>query len=365
MDVTESVRQAIRPENLRGGDTVLCAVSGGADSVCMLHALHTVAQEQGFALSCVHVHHGIRGKEADEDASFVRTLCADLQVPFVLKKVNVPVLAKETPHAGIEERARQARYEVVEEEAGRIMRQQDPEAGGDTGPDAAGGGSGKKSRVRIAVAHTADDNAETVLFQLFRGTGLRGLAGIRPLNGFVIRPLLTVFRRDIEAYLSAHGLSWRTDHTNDDVTYARNRIRHVLLPEIEKELNTNAKEHIVRTAGDVRDMLRYVEARVEEAGARCRVTASDEEISKLRGAQVFSVKKLRGEDAFLRGELIRKVLSALQELSGKGAYYQIRRVHVEAVLKLCEGANGRACLDLPGDIRAKRLHDNLILFLSA
>ena len=357
MMITDTVRQFLLQEHIGQNDTLLCAVSGGADSVCMLHVLHALQQEAGYALSCVHVHHGIRGAEADEDAAFVRSLCELLQVSFVLKRVDVPALAGQSSHTGIEESARIARYEALREEAEKIPQ------------------------TRIAVAHTMDDNAETVLFQLLRGTGLRGLAGIRPVNGRIIRPLLPVSRKDIEAYLTEHGLSWRTDETNGDVTYARNYIRNLLLPEAEKAVNTGAKEHVARAAGDVREMLRFVETQVAEAKERCLVTGMDEvhgekdafrngcgayprkETANIRGAEVFSVKHLRKEDPFLRGELIRSSLAALQESAGKGAYYQIGRVHVEAVLRLIESTNGRAHLDLPGEVCVERRHDNLTVFL--
>ena len=334
-----TVRQTLQREGIGSGDTLVCAVSGGADSVCLLHVLHALKKEMEFQLRCVHVHHGIRGKEADEDASFVGELCESLQVPFVLKEVDVPALAGRSAHTGIEESARTARYEALLEEAER------------------------SNRVRIAVAHTLDDNAETVLFQLFRGTGLRGLAGIRPVNGLVIRPLLNISRREIEDYLTQRGIAWRTDSTNEEETHARNRIRHSVLPEAEQAVNSRAKEHIAQTAGDMREMLRYLDERVAEAEARCGAACPADAHEDYREAKVFSVKRLREEDPFIRGELVRKALYALQETAGKGSYYQIGRVHVEAVLSLVENTNGRAQLDLPGDVCAKRRHDNLILFL--
>ena len=361
----KAVRQTIRQERLGAGDTVLCAVSGGADSVCLLHVLHSLQREAGFLLRCVHVHHGIRGNEADEDASFVRALCECLQIPFVLKAVDVPALADRSAHTGIEESARTARYQALTEEAERIAKRQKPAGDPETGTGKAPGKeAGRTPQVRIAVAHTLDDNAETVLFQLFRGTGLRGLAGIRPVNGPVIRPLLPVSRKAVEAYLTGHGISWRTDNTNNEENCARNRIRHSVLPEAVQSVNSRAKEHIAQTAGDMRELLRYLDERIAEAEARCLVSGTPEEYAQVKAARVFSVNRLRREDPFLRAGLIRQALGYLQEEARKGAYYQIGRVHVEAVLELIDRENGRAGLDLPGGVCAGRLHDNLVLFLS-
>src|SRR6266542_5633720 len=165
---------------LQGGETVLIAVSGGADSVALLDVLRDLRPELGLALACAHVHHGLRA-EADADADFVQRLCEKLEVPFHLERVAV---RREPPWEGLEAEARRARYAALEARAVALGAR------------------------RIATGHTADDQAETVLMRLLEGAGPRGLAGIAPVRGLFIRPFLGARRADIEAHLRARGLAW-------------------------------------------------------------------------------------------------------------------------------------------------------------
>src|SRR5262245_19723142 len=192
---------AIRHRLFGPGDSVLVAVSGGPDSVALLHALAGLRAECGLTLTAGHVHHGLR-PEADRDAEFVRGLAARLGCPVAVAAVRLPQRPGRSPEAA----ARAARYAAL----GRMAR--------------AAGAS------RIAMAHTADDQAETVLMRLLEGAGPRGLAGIPIRRGPVIRPLLEVDRAAVLAYLAAHGLPWVEDATNRDTKLLRNRIRHELLP---------------------------------------------------------------------------------------------------------------------------------------
>lgn len=361
MNLVASVRRNLSArEMIRPGDTVICAVSGGADSICMLSALSEIGMSHRapgpFRVSCVHVHHAIRGAEADEDAAFVRVFCEERRIPFTLKRVNAPEEAAGTPHASLEEAARHLRYRALAEAA----REAETEDG---------------TRIRIAVAHNMDDDAETVLFNLFRGTGTRGLCGIRPVSGLLIRPLLHISRAEIEAWLSENGLSYRTDRTNRENAYARNRIRNELLADATQHINTRAVQHIAQAAGDMRRAREYIDARVDEAYARCK-TELPPYLSDRRDARyVLSVKALRGEDAFLRAELISRLLHETSVFSKQPAsadttplpvpppssYYQIGRAHIEAVLGLVTSVNGRASLDLPGRVGAARIHDFLLI----
>ena len=189
---------------IRPGDRIVAGISGGADSVCLLFLLRELCREKGAGLFAVHVNHGLRGAEAGEDEAYVRKLCGELKVPLRVFSFDVRGRAREE-HLTLEEAGRLCRYEAFEEEAERI------------------GGT------RIAVAHHAGDQAETVLFQLFRGSGLKGLAGIRPVRDNVIRPLLCTGREEIEAWLTERGIEWRTDSTNLTTDYTRNRIRGEIL----------------------------------------------------------------------------------------------------------------------------------------
>lgn len=193
---------------LRKGDFVTVGLSGGADSVCLLHMLYTLQTELSVTLQAVHVHHGIRGA-ADRDEQFCRAYCESLQIPFAVAHVDVPKICCET-HESTEECGRRLRYEVFRRAAGE--------------------------QGKIATAHTADDNVETVLLNLTRGTGLQGLCGIPPVRENIIRPLLFITREQIEQYCSENNLGYVTDETNFSADYSRNRIRLEVMPVL-KALN--------------------------------------------------------------------------------------------------------------------------------
>lgn len=200
------------PQALTGLDKatpVLLAFSGGADSRALLHFLSARAKEDGFALTLAHVNHGIRGEEALRDRRFCQAVAEDCGLELCILDADVPALAK-AHGRGLEEEARSVRYEYFE----RLMRD--------------------RNIPLLATAHHADDNLETVLFHLCRGTGLAGLCGIaptRPLDhGILTRPLLQVSRREILAYCRENGLEYVTDSTNEDISYARNRIRGEVIP---------------------------------------------------------------------------------------------------------------------------------------
>ena len=183
---------------LAPGERVLVALSGGADSVALL----LVLRELGYLVRAFHLNHCLRGAESDRDEEFCRTLCARLGVELAVERVDVAAAAVQQG-TGVEETERRVREEWRDE-----------------------GAKGEK----IATAHTADDNLETVLFHLARGAGAKGLAGIPPVRGQVVRPLLDVGRTQIEAYLAGLGQDYVTDSTNADDAYTRNRIRHTVVP---------------------------------------------------------------------------------------------------------------------------------------
>lgn len=185
---------------LKAGQRVVVGLSGGADSVCLLSLLSDMRSSLSIRLRAVHVHHGLRGQEADRDADFSRELCRKLDIPFILKMENAHQEAQNR-RISEEEAGRLLRYEAFEQEAARWEEEEREQ-------------EGAALPVRIAVAHHGDDSAETILYHLFRGSGLRGLAGIAPVRGRVIRPLLCVSRQEILEYLREEGLSYVTDSTN-------------------------------------------------------------------------------------------------------------------------------------------------------
>ena len=186
---------------IQEGDGIIAAVSGGADSVCLLHVLAKLREKYSLKLEAVHVHHGLRGEEADRDAEFTRALCGRL-------KVSCRIL-----YAGVKEYAK--KHSLSEEEAGRILRYKLLEQEAESREQETG------CPVKIAVAHHGDDSAETVLYNLFRGSGLQGMGGIRPVRGRIVRPLLCITREQILQYLDESGLEYCQDSTNQSWDYTR------------------------------------------------------------------------------------------------------------------------------------------------
>lgn len=210
--------ETIRRAGMLQSGHVLAAVSGGADSVSLLHLLRSLQTEFGFSLEAAHVNHGLRGEESDRDEAFVRELCERWNVPLHVLHADVAAEAEKTGES-LEACGRRVRYAYFASLA----------AG------------------EIATAHTLDDNAETVLLHLTRGSGLRGLCGIQPVRGSVIRPLLECSRADVEAYCAEHGLSYVTDSSNTGDEYARNRVRHAALPAL-RTVNPAVSDAIARCA---------------------------------------------------------------------------------------------------------------------
>lgn len=208
----EPMRDVVAPWQTAGVDPktpVLVAFSGGADSRVLLHVLAKLSQKDGFPLYAAHVNHGIRGAEADRDQAFCQTVAEEYGVPLFVCNADVPTLAKRTGK-GLEETAREVRYRFFDE----VMKQE--------------------SIGLLVTAHHADDNLETVLFRLCRGSGLRGLTGISRVrafgNGHLVRPLLSVTRAEILSFCKENGIAYVTDSTNVDVTYTRNRLRAEVVP---------------------------------------------------------------------------------------------------------------------------------------
>lgn len=206
-------------------DIVVCAVSGGADSVAMLFALYLLRQKLGITLEAAHFNHHLRGEESQRDEDFVRTLCQDYEIPLHVGGGTVTAGEK-----GLEAAAREARYEFLESLPGKI-----------------------------ATAHTADDNAETVLLHLIRGTGLKGLGGIAPIRGRIIRPMLTITRREVEDFLVEWNLPHVEDSTNQEEAFLRNRIRHDILPLLARE-NPRIRENLSDMALRLREDEALLEA---------------------------------------------------------------------------------------------------------
>ena len=320
------------------GDTIAAGISGGADSVCLLFVLMQLQKKIPFHLVVVHVNHGIR-PEAGEDAAYVEALCQRWQLPFYLVKEDVKVYAKENS--------------LSEEEAGRKIRYQ---AFG----NALKAECLKRNAVaeetnlqnaKIAVAHNSNDRAETMLFHLFRGTGLSGLGSIRPVSGNVIRPLLCASRKEIENWLVQNEISWKTDSTNEKDDYTRNRIRHHILPFAEKEICSGAVIHMNRAADDLQAAEAFIQ---KETACACKRCVESKEIENER-QMIIKLVSFRKEDPYLQGRIL---LSCLETLyPGRK---DITSEHIANIRKLTE-KNGSGEIQLPYGICVYKEYDLLIL----
>lgn len=322
--MVEEVRRWIEEENLiEAGDTVLVGVSGGADSVCLLLVLLAYQKQLDYILRVVHIEHGIRGAQSKEDAVFVETLCERLQLPCQTYEVDVPAYAKER-HLGLEEAARELRYAGFRQAAKQVCAE----------------------HIKVALAHHADDNAETMLFQMARGSGIRGISGIRAKremdeNVTLIRPLLMVTRKQIEAYLAEQGEAYRVDATNEDIAYSRNRIRHEILPQL-TQINRQAVMHMAQSARQLAELSDYFE--LETA----RVAASV--CKRTEGQCVIKNELFEQYPPVLQKAVLHQVLG-----DTAGSRKDIGSVHVNELLHLAGLQTGRR-ISLPYGLGAERIY---------
>lgn len=306
---------------------VVVGVSGGPDSVCLLHVLRCLCAPEGpfpaVKLHVAHLDHMLRGEESRADAAFVADLAARWGLPCTIGQVDVTAEAK-AARQSIEEAARVARYV--------FLRQVAAETGAE----------------RIAVAHHADDQVETLVMHWLRGSGLAGLAGMRPLEKELIRPLLAVRRDEILAYCARHHLDFREDASNQDPRFLRNRIRHALLPVLEG-YNANLRETLLRNAEIFAEEERYFQAQVEAAWPQV--------ITAQAGADPGAARVEGDVAAYRRLPLAvrRRFLRHLGLWVSSGAVALELR-HISAIDDLLQRAAGSGELHLPGDMRVQRIY---------
>lgn len=302
---------------LEYNDSVLLGVSGGADSICMLHVLSELKSEWSLKLNVVHINHMIRGEAAQRDADYVKKICDDLGISFEQINIDVPALVKMSGMTE-EEAGRQARYETFLEMAET------------------------QNIDKIAVAHNLNDNSETVLFNLFRGTGIKGLTGIPVKRDKIIRPLLCCTRAEIERYLKEKNIEYCTDATNAETEYTRNKIRLELLPYIKENINQKAEYNIVNASKNLEEISDFMEKETQKA---YDMYVED---------GLLSDKGFKLHPAVLN-MIIRKVI---EQQAGK--LKDITKVHVQSVMKLKDMEVSKK-VNLPYGLIAERTYDGILV----
>lgn len=332
-ETKDKIKKFIEDERLiADGDVALAGVSGGADSVCLFHVLRQLREEKGFELAVVHINHMIR-KEAESEAEFVEKLCGEYEIPFYRRDINIPRITKKA-ELSEEEAGRIERYKAFCEVASELSRK-----------------TGKP--VKIATAHNLGDQAETVLHNLFRGSRIKGLSGIRAKgerDGFtLIRPLLETERSDIEEYLKENGFEHCNDSSNFTDEYTRNRIRHNIIPVAKEQINPRADRHIAEAA----EYLARIDDFIDE---------------QARGVNGWLVENNKDEVVLDCGVLSKQPEIIRERLITNGIHLlyphikDIQAVHIRELARLPLRQEGSERMNLPYGIQALRTYDKLKLY---
>ena len=303
----DRIRRTIARHGMfQAGQTVGVAVSGGADSVCLLHVLRELAPLWDLHLHVLHVNHGLRGAESDEDAEFVRRLAAEFGLPFTRRDARIAA------GDNLEQAAREIRLSFYSEMLS----------------------SGQAARV--ATGHTRSDQAETVLFRFLRGAGTAGLAGIRPITASgIVRPLLEIDRTEVLDFLRQRGIAWREDSTNRSLTFARNRIRHQLLPHLVQDWNPALERNLVQTADWALAEEAYWDEEIARFADRYLVPAPDAILLETTNLGKLPLAAAR--------RLVRRAMQAV-----KGDLLGIDFDHVNGILEMATATEGHGRLQAPG-----------------
>ncbi|MCM1272889.1 MAG: tRNA lysidine(34) synthetase TilS [Clostridium sp.] len=327
MKFIDNVRNYIDEYNMLSGvKSIVAGISGGADSVCLMLVLCMLADDYGIErknIFGVHINHMLRGTEADRDELFVKELCDRLGAQFVVFKKDIRVYARECG-CSVEEAGRNYRYQCFEE-----VRE-------------------KYHADKIAVAHNKGDMAETIIFNIVRGSGLKGLAGIAPVRDNIIRPLLGSTRAEIEAYLAACNQEFCNDSTNDTTQYDRNKIRHNIIPQMEA-VNSNAVNHICDVANEAGRAYEWMHGKAAGCMAECSKNNDDE------NGIVLDIEKIVKQDRTILEYIVREAI-----IKAAGKQKDIGRTHIKSVVDLIYGESGKQ-VSLPYGLAARKSYEKLII----
>lgn len=301
---------------LSQGDRVVVAVSGGPDSIALLHILHSIKERYGLYIHAVHLNHMLRGKEADEDTRYVEGFCERYNIPCTVKYVDINELSMQEG-LSLEEAGRKARYELFRDTARRV------------------------GATKIALAHNMNDQAETVIMRIMRGTGLDGLAGIRPVReGLFIRPLLYTLRADIEKYCRDNKLDPRIDSTNLEPIYSRNKIRLELIPYIKANYSPGIERSLSTMAELLREDKDFIDTYVDLVYSHMAIKEKDRIL--------IDIEDFKRLHIAIKKRIVRRAIEDI-----KGDLNGIESKHVDLILSAVDTGTTGAAVELPGHIKAK------------
>lgn len=297
---------------IKKNSQVTVAFSGGADSTCLLYILNAIKNDIGFSLTAHHINHGIRGKEALRDENFCKNFCKKHKIKFIVSKVEATKFAKSN-HLTIEEAARLLRYKSLFE---------------------------KNNNGIIAVAHHLNDNVETIIHNLLRGTGLLGLQGMEYKKGCIIRPLLDFNRDEIEDFLHKNNINYIVDSTNNDINLTRNYIRKKIIPTFNK-INNKSLEHIHSTSKMIKDANDYIKNNAKD------VLLKNANYSKKNKTINIDSKIINAQNKIIQIEIIKYIFAILNDTQNK--LKDFSKIHLEDVIEMSKKNKG-SHLDLPYNI---------------
>lgn len=325
----EKVYEAIRENNLIDEeDTVVAAISGGPDSVCLLNALEIISHKYiKFKLEAAHLNHMLRGEESDGDERFVRQLCERMGIRLHTKSADIALHAKEKC-VSTEAAAREIRYLFLNEVADKL-----------------------KSPQKIAVAHNSNDQAETVLMNILRGSGSEGISGMKMKNGRIIRPLLKITRKDIEEYCSSNSIETRSDSSNFINIYTRNRLRNLVIPHIDSTLGIDSVKKINSMSSLIKDENDFLESFSAACYDECIRDGHDNLIT-------IRLERFNEYHTAVRRRILRKAICSV-----RGNLTEIESVHIEDALKLLGTGRTGAVIQLPGALRILKSYDTASVYL--
>lgn len=324
----EKVKKTIKKYRmLESGDRVIVGVSGGPDSMALLYALNQIKEKYNLVLKVAHLNHGFRGEEAQREAQFVEEMAQKLELPFEVKAFDVPAYKKKSSLSS-QEAARVIRYQFLED-----VRK-------------------KFNAKKIALGHNANDQAETLMMWLLRGTGVKGLSGIPPVReGGIIRPLIETTREEIEVYLKEREIPFVIDSSNQKTDYLRNRLRHELLPLLEEHYNPQLVKSLVQTASILRREDEYLENIAKDL-------LKEIVVSKDSRSVVIDSKGLLALPSVIQMRCVRGVLEQV-----KGDLRRISSTHIYDIIKIVSNDKPHRVLKLPEGIRVEKSYNHLTVTL--